>query len=194
MAQKSDEVRWFVFTIEGYSYLYNIGNGRFISSNTSSVGFFTEEVPYKKITLVQAGTSNEYIRITCDSKRLSCAPGYELGQTVRWLSNDENNSQNQTFTSVAYPEFTEEMKNEVKAKVTNYIAPVSIANISNISDKKAYYLRTARGALFYNNDNPSVLCSTASYYTESITSDAAKWAIYKDGDEYFLTSSMRHPN
>ncbi len=63
-----------------------------------------------------------------------------------------------------------------------------IKSINDLENTKAYYLRSKRGALLYNSDNPTQLSSTVAYGNISNTSPAAEWAIIKKNDKYYFYS------
>lgn len=64
-----------------------------------------------------------------------------------------------------------------------------LSAIEELSNNKAYYLSTSRGALVYNPENADQLSSTAAYKGIADNSENAEWAIYKalDGNFYFYS-------
>lgn len=88
--------KWYVSTVEGYVFLYNVANGKFLNSKQADPVQFTDN-PVVGFSLTANG---DYYVISNGSFKVSCCPGYNKGQTVRWLSDDEAASQHLTFTFV----------------------------------------------------------------------------------------------
>ncbi|MBR2400466.1 MAG: hypothetical protein IKB03_01740 [Tidjanibacter sp.] len=93
----TDGDKWYVFTLFGNTYLYNLGNGKFLNSRQAEPVQFTA-APVSGFSLTANG---DYHVISHGNYKVSCCPGYDKGQTVRWLSDDEAASQHLTFTAVA---------------------------------------------------------------------------------------------
>ena len=67
-----------------------------------------------------------------------------------------------------------------------------LMRIEDLDNSKVYYLRTSRGALFYESSNPNVLASTSYYSSVDVSSKSAEWAIYKyNGKYYFYNIAAR---
>ncbi|MBR4160832.1 MAG: hypothetical protein IKT87_04025 [Bacteroidaceae bacterium] len=176
----TDGEKWYVFTLFGKTYLYNLGNKKFLADRSRDVAVFAENAPSAGVSITQNG--DYYIFKSADYK-LSCCPGYDKGNTIRWLSDDEANSQHLTVTRVDNGE------NDFSESIATAIAKAKqITSTANLENTKAYYLRSKRGALLYNSDNPTQLSSTVAYGNISNTSTAAEWAIIKKNDKYYFYS------
>ena len=92
----TDGDKWYVSTVEGYVFLYNVANGKFLNSRQADPVQFTDN-PVVGFSLTANG--NYYV-ISHGSFKVSCCPGWNKGQTVRWLSDNEAASQHLTFTPV----------------------------------------------------------------------------------------------
>lgn len=89
--------KWYVCTKGNSVYFYNVANGKFLNGRTADQVQFSEQPQADGFALV---AHDEYFAIVTGNYKLSCCPGYEKGQTVRWLTDDEANSQHLTFTPV----------------------------------------------------------------------------------------------
>ncbi|MBQ2289986.1 MAG: FIVAR domain-containing protein [Bacteroidaceae bacterium] len=92
----TDGDKWYVSTVDDNVFLYNIANGKFLNNRQGDPVQFTD-TPVKGTILTP---KDDYYVISNGSFKVSCCPGYDKGQTVRWLSNDEADSQHLTFTLV----------------------------------------------------------------------------------------------
>lgn len=61
-----------------------------------------------------------------------------------------------------------------------------VEDISDLSNTKAYFLRSSRGNIIYNSGTPNQLASSVYYKSISCVSEAAQWAIYKHNDKYYF--------
>ena len=176
----TDGEKWYVFTLFGKTYLYNLGNKKFLADRSGDVAVFADNAPSAGVSITQNG--DYYIFKSADYK-LSCCPGYDKGNTIRWLSSVEANSQHLTVTRV------ENGENVFSESIATAIAKAKqITSTANLENTKAYYLRSKRGALLYNSANPTQLSSTVAYGNISNTSTAAEWAIIKNNDKYYFYS------
>ena len=92
----TDGDKWYVSTVEDYVFLYNVANAKFLNSKQADPVQFTDN-PVVGFSLTANG---DYYVISHGSFKVSCCPGWNKGQTVRWLSDNEANSQHLTFTPV----------------------------------------------------------------------------------------------
>lgn len=92
----TDGDKWYVCTVEDNVFLYNVANGKFLNSKQGDPVQFSDD-PVLGFTLTAKET---YYVIANGGYKVSCCPGYNKGQTVRWLSGDEAVSQHLTFTLV----------------------------------------------------------------------------------------------
>lgn len=176
----TDGEKWYVFTLFGKTYLYNLGNKKFFADRSGDVAVFADNAPSAGVSITQNG--DYYIFNSADYK-LSCCPGYDKGNTIRWLSGVEANSQHLTVTRV------ENGENDFSESIARAIAKAKqITSTANLENTKAYYLRSKRGALLYNSANPTQLSSTVAYGNISNTSTAAEWAIIKNNNKYYFYS------
>ena len=67
------------------------------------------------------------------------------------------------------------------------MAQTQISTINDLSNEKVYTLTSSRGTIIYNPENAQVLASTSFYSSFDISTNNAKWAIYKSetGKYYF---------
>ncbi|MBQ5643237.1 MAG: hypothetical protein IIV13_05710 [Bacteroidaceae bacterium] len=173
--------KWYVFTLFGKTYLYNLGNNKFVADKSGNYAVYSDNVPSAGMQIEKNG---EYYVFKSNSHNLSCCLGY--AEMVRWLSDTEAASQHFTVSPVANGTTT------FAAAIATARAKVAesnkITNVENLDNTKAYYLRSKRGALLYNSANPNQLSSTVAYGNISNTSSAAEWAIILKNDKYYFYS------
>lgn len=174
--------KWYVFTLFGNTYLYNLANGKFLNSRQADPVQFTN-APVSGFSLTANGN---YHVISHGNYKASCCPGYNKGQTVRWLSEDEADSQHLTFTAVTNGET--DFAEGIAAARVKVAESNKVTDVANLKDTRAYYIRSKRGALIYNSSNPTQLASTKAYPNISNTSSAAEWAFIQKNDKYYLYS------
>ncbi len=92
----TDGDKWYISTVDDNVFLYNVANGKFLNSRQGDPVQFTE-TPVTGFTLTANG---DYYVIAHGNYKVSCCPGYNKAQTVRWLTADESASQHLTFTLV----------------------------------------------------------------------------------------------
>ena len=92
----TDGDKWYISTVDDKVFLYNVANGKFLNSRQNDPVQFSAD-PVLGFTLTANG---DYYVIAHGNYKVSCCPGYNKGQTVRWLSSDESASQHLTFTLV----------------------------------------------------------------------------------------------
>lgn len=175
--------KWYVFTLFGKTYLYNLANDQFIADQSGNTVQFTTAVPTNGFIISKNG---EYYVINSGDYKASCCPGYNKGETVRWLSDDEAASQHLTFTAVENGET--EFAEGIAAARVKVAESNKVTNVADLDNAKAYYIRSKRGALIYNSSNPTQLSSTVAYSNISNTSSAAEWAFIQKNDKYYLYS------
>lgn len=173
--------KWYVFTLLGKTYLYNLGNNKFVADKSENYAVYSDNVPSAGMQIEKNG---EYYVFKSNSHNLSCCLGY--AEMVRWLSDTEAASQHFTVSPVANGTTTfADAIATARAKVAE---SNKITDVTKLDNTKAYYLRSKRGALLYNSANPNQLSSTVAYGNISNTSTAAEWAIIKNNDKYYFYS------
>lgn len=93
----TDGDKWYVCTKGNSVYFYNVANGQFLNGRTADQVQFSKQPQADGFALV---AHDDYFAIVTGNYKLSCCPGYEKGQTVRWLTDDEAASQHLTFAAV----------------------------------------------------------------------------------------------
>lgn len=93
----TDGDKWYVCTKGNSVYFYNVANGQFLNGRTADQVQFSEQPQADGFALV---AHDNYFAIVTGNYKLSCCPGYDKGQTVRWLPDDEADSQHLTFAAV----------------------------------------------------------------------------------------------
>lgn len=173
--------KWYVFTLFGKTYLYNLGNNKFVADKSGNYAEYSDNVPSAGMQIEKNG---EYYVFKSNSHNLSCCLGY--AEMVRWLSDTEAASQHFTVSPVANGTTTfADAIATARAKVAE---SNKITDVTKLDNTKAYYLRSKRGALLYNSANPNQLSSTVAYGNISNTSSAAEWAIIQKNDKYYFYS------
>ncbi|MBO5676459.1 MAG: hypothetical protein J6S07_09120 [Bacteroidaceae bacterium] len=166
--------------------------------NTSSVKFYSMSVNvpegYLNATLTYVGGSNRLDIVGADLLNADgsvAAADYHFGYTG---NSKENNVYRLkvptagTYTIRYWVTFCKESNTSNGTIALAHSDGIALSSVNELSNAKAYYLRTSRGALVYNLENDQHLCSTKAYSIDN-TSDAAKWVIYKHtNNKYYLYS------
>ena len=88
--------KWYVFTLFDKTYLYNLGNNKFVADKSGNYAVYSDNVPSAGMQIEKNG---EYYVFKSNSHNLSCCLGY--AEMVRWLSDTEAASQHFTVSPVA---------------------------------------------------------------------------------------------
>lgn len=172
--------KWYVRTVNGNVFLYNVANGKFVNSSQAATVQFTG-TPVTGLSLTKI---DNYYVISQGDNKVSCCPGHDYGQTVRWLTNDEADSQYLTFTLVenGETEFAEQIKvaDKLILKSLGYlVGRYAIKNANNKYMISNTHGSDIAGSLFELHPD---LTKDKAYKIYSVTE--GKWVSYVLKDTY----------
>ena len=149
-----------------------------------------------KVTLNYTGGSNRIDILGVDLANEAgdiVAQDYHFGFSG---NSKENNvytlsvEQEGTYTVRYWVTFCTEANTSSGTITLNHTASQNtVTSVEDLSNNAVYTLKTSRGWLIYNEENPEVLSSTASYTNFATGNDntACQWAIYKsEANKYYM--------
>lgn len=92
-----DGDKWYVRTVDGKTFLYNIANKKFIGTRTANEAKFVAD---PVVGIVLTSCANNRWRIVNGDYTIGVSLGWGKGNSIRWLTGSEDNSMNLDFAVV----------------------------------------------------------------------------------------------
>lgn len=158
-------------------YLYNIGAKKFLARSGND-GVQLVDRPVEAITIEASGNATYpwIIKLGGAMINISNGDGHTNSIRIAGTSNPDEGARWALYKIAAFD----------NTEVQDYLN--AVPGLNQVQNTALYYLRSKRGTLVYNSDNPNQLSSTVAYGNISKTSSAAEWAIIKNDDKYFFYS------
>lgn len=158
-------------------YLYNIGAKKFLA-RSGNYGVQLVDRPAEAITIEASGNATYpwIIKLGGAMINISIGDGHTNSIRIAGTSNPDEGARWALYKIAAFD----------NTEVQDYLN--AVPDLNQVQNTALYYLRSKRGTLVYNSDNPNQLSSTVAYGNISKTSSAAEWAIIKNDEKYFFYS------
>ena len=158
-------------------YLYSVGAKKFLARSGNN-GVALVDEPVEALTFEASGNASYpwIVKLGGFMINISIGDGHTNSIRIDATSNPDEGARWALYKTAAFD----------NTEVQDYLN--AVPDLSQVQNTALYYLRSKRGTLVYNSDNPNQLSSTVAYGNISKTSSAAEWAIIKNNEKYFFYS------